>query len=55
LFIILIGQAKVYGADADGREVVFNTQGAGAVPTSCAVVLLLGATVADASLRASPG
>ena len=29
LFIILAGQVKVYGGNDDGREVVYNTQGAG--------------------------
>ncbi len=29
LFIILSGQVKAYGANAEGREVVYSTQGAG--------------------------
>jgi CRP/FNR family cyclic AMP-dependent transcriptional regulator len=29
LFIILSGQVKAYGANADGREVVYSSQGAG--------------------------
>jgi len=29
LYIVLAGRVKAYGADADGREIVYGTQGAG--------------------------